>query len=457
MTEKKRLLIIDDEENMRHMLSVVTVKAGFEVTLAENGKQALAIFQKIAFPYILCDLKMPKMDGLQFLQAISGHQEKPVVIMMSAYATIDDGVEAMKRGAYDFITKPFKTQEVLLVLEKAVEHQELLHENLRLRAKVEELEGGEGFHQVIAHSKKMRSLLRLTRKVAKYDTTVLICGESGTGKELIAKGIHHHSARRKKPFIAINCGSIPENLLESEFFGYIKGAFTGADKNKKGLFEEACSGTLFLDEIGELPQTLQVKLLRVLQEQEIRPVGSVKTKKINTRVITATAKNMGKEVQLGNFREDLYYRLNVITLEIPPLRERKEDIPPLCNHFLTMLNKQMNCSIKGISADGRAYLLARDWQGNIRELKNCLERAVIIAESDSIGLDDLYNRTNKTACEDNIDEILGTFSLKQAKKIIEQKMIRRALETSKGNKSMAARMLNISYPSLLAKIKKYLD
>lgn len=457
MTKSKRLLIVDDEENMRHMLSVVTSKAGFQVTMAENGKQALAIHQKAPFPLILCDLKMPKMDGLHFLKTLADSGSLPLIIMMSAYATIDDAVTAMKRGAYDFITKPFKSAEVLLALQKALNHLELKEENTLLRAKVKELQGPGHFEDIIAHSKKMRSLLLLTEKVARYDTTVLITGESGTGKELIAKGIHHHSARKNMPFIAINCGSIPENLLESEFFGYSKGAFTGADSDRKGLFEEANAGTLFLDEIGELPLGLQVKLLRVLQEQEIRPVGSVKTRKINVRVITATAKDMEQEVAEGRFREDLFYRLNVLPLKLPPLRERKEDIPRLCTHFLAILNKKMGLSLETVSPDAMGILLGRDWKGNIRELKNCLERAAVVAETNQILPADLGCAEHNEAYHGSINEFLGTFSLKQAKKIVEKKLIGRALEASDGNKSMAARMLEISYPSLLSKIKEYLE
>ena len=458
MTENnnQRILIIDDEENMRHMLSVVIAKAGYQVTMAENGEQALAIQKKAPFPFILCDLKMPKMDGLQFLKALSEEPGQPIVIMMSAYATIDDAVDAMKTGAYNFITKPFKTAEVLLVLKKASDHLELQEENIRLRARVKELQGTGQFEDIIAHSDKMKSLLKLTEKVARYDTTVLITGESGTGKELIAQGIHQKSERKEKPFIAVNCGSIPENLLESEFFGYTKGAFTGADKTHKGLFEEANNGTLFLDEIGELPLGLQVKLLRVLQEQEIRPVGSVKTKTIDIRVITATAKDMEQEVEDGNFREDLFYRLNVISLQLPPLRERKEDIPHLCSHFLVMLNKKMHLAIEDISQEAMGVLLSREWKGNIRELKNCLERAAIVAETNQILPIDLNTSRNTHSCDDKMNEMLGTFSLKQAKKIIEKKLISGALDASKGNKSMAARMLEISYPSLLAKIKEYL-
>lgn len=457
MTDNKRLLIIDDEENMRHMLSVVTSKAGYQVTMAENGAQALAIQKKAPFPFILCDLKMPKMDGLQFLKSLTGEAAQPIIIMMSAYATIDDAVEAMKTGAYDFITKPFKTAEVLLVLEKACNHLALREENARLKVKLQELQGTGNFEEIIAHSKKMRALLQLTEKVAHYDTTVLITGESGTGKELIARGIHQNSERKDKPFIAVNCGSIPENLLESEFFGYAKGAFTGAEHDRKGLFEEANGGTLFLDEIGELPLGLQVKLLRVLQEQEIRPVGSVKTKNINTRVLTATAKNMEQEVDDGRFREDLFYRLNVLTLQLPPLRERKEDIPHLCAHFLTILNKKMNLSIEEVSPEAMTLLLGREWKGNIRELKNSLERAAIVAETNQILPADLSGSPTKNSCDGKIDEMLGTFSLKQAKKIIEKKLISRALDACNGNKSMAARMLEISYPSLLAKIKEYLQ
>ncbi len=457
MTDKKRLLIVDDEENMRHMLSVVTSKAGYQVTMAENGEQALAIQKKAPFPFILCDLKMPKMDGLQFLKNLEDVIPRPIIIMMSAYATIDDAVEAMKSGAYDFITKPFKTAEILLVLEKAKEHLELQEENIRLKAQVEELQGTDCFQDIIAHSESMRSLLKLTKKVAQYDTSVLVTGESGTGKELIAKGIHQNSTRKDKPFVAINCGSIPENLLESEFFGYVKGAFTGADNDRKGLFEEADSGTIFLDEIGELSLGLQVKLLRVLQEQEIRPVGSVKSKKINARIITATARNMDQEVAEGRFREDLLYRLNVLPLHLPPLRERKEDIPHLCVHFLTMLNKKMNLNIKRVSADAMGILLGLEWKGNIRELQNCLERAAIVAETDQILPGDLSASHENSSSLSQLNEMLGTFSLKQAKKIIEKNLITRALEASNGNKSMTARMLEISYPSLLAKIKEYLD
>jgi two-component system response regulator AtoC len=455
MTDPKRLLIIDDEENMRHMLSVVTSKAGYQVTIAENGNQALAIHKKAPFPFILCDLKMPGMDGLQFLQAIAEEPSRPMVIMMSAYATIDDAVLAMKSGAHDFITKPFKTAEVLLILEKAAAHQELQEENIRLKARVQELQGNGDFKDIIAHSQEMRSLLQLTQKVAKYDTSVLITGESGTGKELIAKGIHHYSQRNKKPFIAVNCGSIPENLLESEFFGYVKGAFTGADTDRHGLFEEAEGGTLFLDEIAELPLGLQVKLLRVLQEHEIRPVGSMKSRSTNVRVISATAKDMPQEVADGLFREDLFYRLNVLTLKLPPLRERREDIPHLCSHFLAMLNTKMELNVEGITSEAMTILLGRSWKGNIRELKNCLERAVIITEGPQLQPDDIRSHAT-SSCDEKIDDMLGTFSLKQAKKIIEKKLISRALDASKGNKSMAARMLEISYPSLLAKIKEYL-
>jgi two-component system response regulator AtoC len=290
---------------------------------------------------------------------------------------------------------------------------------------------------------------------AGYDTTVLITGESGTGKELVARGIHNHSKRKDGPLITVNCGSIPANLLESEFFGYMKGAFTGADKNHTGLFEAAEGGTLFLDEIGELSLELQVKLLRVLQEHEIRAVGAIKPRKVDVRVITATAKDLDQEVVSGNFRQDLFFRLNVMVLELPPLRERREDIPFLCSHFLDCLNKKMELKINSISAEAMSLLMAQGWSGNVRELENSLERAMIFAEGNRIEAENLPQFFESPKQNRRIDDLLGTSSLKKAQKILEKRLIGRSLETTNGNKSRAARMLEISYPSLLAKIKEY--
>jgi two-component system, NtrC family, response regulator AtoC len=296
-----RILIVDDEKNMLHMLSASLGKEGYEVVTTTDGRQGIAHALESPFDFILCDVKMPGMGGLEFLETVKARGVSASIIMMSAFATVDTAVTAMKNGAYDFITKPFKIDEVLCILDKAVEHQRLRQDNLRLRQEVDDLRRNRGFQDTIGDSRGLSSILELAGKVAPYDTNVLVVGESGTGKELIARGIHQGSRRSGKPLVAVNCGSIPENLLESEFFGYVKGAYTGADGDKKGLFEEAEGGTLFLDEIGELPPALQVKLLRALQEREIRPVGSSRTRKIDVRIIAATARDLELEVERGRF------------------------------------------------------------------------------------------------------------------------------------------------------------
>ena len=308
---------------------------------------------------------------------------------------------------------------------------------------------------MVGTSRVMRKMIETAKKVAGYDTTVLITGESGTGKELIARGIHQHSARRNGPLISINCGSIPENLLESEFFGYKKGAFTGADSDKKGLFETAGGGTLFLDEIGEIPPGLQVKFLRALQEREIWGVGYRQAKKIDVRVIAATARDLSEEVEKGNFRRDLFFRLNVVTIELPPLCIRKEDIPALCNHFLTRFSKKMNVEAKSLSPDALSLLMQQDWPGNVRELENVMERAVIFAEKNVVLPENLPERFGAHPKGRRLDDLLGTLSLKQGRKIMEKRLISRVLDITGGNKSRAAKLLEISYPSLLAKIKEH--
>lgn len=451
----RKLLVIDDEENMRHMLASVMTRAGYRVTSAVDGSQGLKITAKEHFDCILCDLKMPEMDGIGFLQALRAGGDETTVVMMSAYATVDTAVEAMKQGAFDFVTKPFKSDEVLIILERAEEHDRLRLENKDLKQKMARMEATEPFGGVIGTSHVMRELIEISRKVAVYDTTVLVTGESGTGKELIARGIHQHSARLGGPFVAINCGSVPQNLLESEFFGYKKGAFTGADADRKGLFETAGNGTLFLDEVGELPLDLQVKLLRVLQEREIRPVGDQYTRKVNVRVVAATAVNLEKEVEKGRFRKDLFYRLNVVTLCIPPLRSRREDIPLLCDHFLDLFSRKMNVEKKTLSAKALALLSRQDWPGNVRELENVMERTVIFADKNVILPEDLPENFGARNKGRRLNDILGTLSLKQGQKIMEKRLISRVLDVTGGNKSKAAEILEISYPSLLAKIKEH--
>lgn len=313
----KRLLVIDDEANMRHMLSTVLKKADYEVDTAADGSEGLQMIQGAHYDFVLCDIKMPKMNGMDFLKSSRDEIGTSTVIMMSAYGSIDTAIEAMKMGAYDYISKPFKTDEVYLTLKKAEERESLKKENRLLKERIQKIEGDYKFHNMVTRSKAMQSLFQMADKAAQYKTTVLILGDSGTGKELIARGIHYSSNRAEKSLVPVNCGGIPENLLESELFGHKKGAFTGADRNKKGLFQEAEGGTIFLDEIGELPLPLQVKLLRVLQENEIRPVGDSKSMKIDVRVVAATAKDLEEDVRQGTFRQDLYYRLNVMTIKLP--------------------------------------------------------------------------------------------------------------------------------------------
>jgi two-component system response regulator AtoC len=458
MTSKipeKRLLVIDDEENMRHMLSKVLGKTGYIVETASNGHEGLKMIQSSEFDFILCDIKMPNMSGMDFLKAARDKISTATVIMMSAYGTIDTAIEAMKLGAYDYISKPFKTDEVYLTLKKAEERESLRQENRQLKERIKKIEGNFNFGNLVAKSEAMQSMFRTAAKAAQYKTTVLILGDSGTGKELIARAIHFEGDRSHMPLVPVNCGGIPETLLESELFGYKKGAFTGADRNKKGLFQEAEGGTIFLDEIGELPLALQVKLLRVLQENEIRMVGDSKSMRIDVRVIAATAKDLEEEVGKGTFREDLFYRLNVLSITIPPLRDRSEDIPLLCEHFIKRFNSSLNKKIKGIAPAAMSRLLEYQWPGNVRELENAIERAVVLAEDALLQLDHFPPDLEQRFGEDQLDELFNGQSLKAAQKLMEKKLITKALKKTDGNRTQAARLLEISHPSLLSKIKTY--
>ena len=376
----RRLLVIDDEQNMRHMLSEMLKKSGYHVETAADGLEGLAALDRQHYDFILCDIKMPNMGGMEFLKAAGQKLQETTVIVMSAYGNIDTAIEAMKLGAYDYISKPFKSDEVHLTLKKAEERESLKKENLQLKERIRKIGRENRFGNMIGKSKPMQAVFQLAEKVARYDTTVLITGESGTGKELIARGIHFQGKRSDGPLVPVNCGGIPENLLESELFGYVKGAFTGADKNKKGLFEEAQGGTIFLDEIGELPMALQVKLLRVLQENEIRPVGGAKTRRVDVRVIAATAKNLEEEIRQGKFRDDLFYRLNVMPICIPPLRERTEDIPLLCQAFIDRFNRSLKREVAEIAPAALNRLMNHRWPGNVRQLENAIERAMVFAE-----------------------------------------------------------------------------
>ena len=451
----KQLLIIDDEENMRHMLTSLTRNAGYQVDCAANGLEALKKLQAKSFDFVLCDLKMPKMDGMGFLDAARDHLGATTAIMMSAYGTIDLAIEAMKHGAYDFISKPFKTDEVLLALKKAEERELLRKENLVLRRKIKSFEGDFQFGSMLGKSKAMQAVFSLGNKVAQFDTTVLINGESGTGKELVAQAIHAISKRAEQPMVAVNCGSIPEALLESELFGHVKGAFTGADRDKQGLFEEADQGTLFLDEIGELPVALQVKLLRALQENEIRPVGASGNRKVDVRVIAATARDLKQEIKQGLFREDLYYRLNVMNIILPPLRDRREDIPLLIQHFINRFSSSMGKPVKGVSRSALSILMEYAWPGNVREMENVIERAIVLVEGNMLQPPQLPAELTALGSQECLDDLFEGYSLKKAKRVMEEKLIRKALAATDGNRSRAAELLELSYPALLAKITDY--
>jgi two-component system response regulator AtoC len=391
------------------------------------------------------------MDGIEFLREARRIHPDSTIIMMSAYGTLDTAIEAMKLGAYDYVSKPFKPDEIVLTLKKAEERESLRKENLYLR---KEVKREYDFSNIISKNEKMAALFDTIAKVAKYKSTILITGESGTGKELVAKAIHFHSDRSSGPFIPVNCGAIPENLLESELFGHVKGSFTDAVRTKKGLFEEADSGTLFLDEIGELPLSLQVKLLRVLQDGEIRRIGDSRSIKIDVRIIAATVKDLDKEVKEGSFRDDLFYRLNVLPLKLPPLRERKEDIPLLAEHFITRFGENLGKSAKSITPEAYKILLRYSWPGNVRELENVIERGLVLTDTEHIDLENLppeVHRSSDTSAFSQLDE----YSIKKATRMLEKELIQKALRKTHGNHTHASRILEISHRTLLYKIKEY--
>ncbi|NLH50150.1 MAG: sigma-54-dependent Fis family transcriptional regulator [Myxococcales bacterium] len=450
MSDLKHVLVVDDEEGLRYTLSVLLKKRGFRVSTAENGKVALDALASLTPDFILCDLRMPEIDGMDFLRrAIQSGFDKPI-IMMSAYGTVDEAVEAMRLGAFDYISKPFKRDEIQVVLDRAVEREMLRAENRQLRQ--DALAAAD--REILTDDPRMRELLGLVRKIAAFKTTVLITGESGTGKELIARMIHRHSPRSAGPFIAINCGAIPEHLLESELFGHAKGAFTDAVGSKVGLITAAGGGTLFLDEVGELPLLLQVKLLRVLQEEKLRPVGSNQEIAVDLRVVAATAADLDRLVAEGRFREDLYYRLNVFHLRVPPLRERPADLPLLTRHFIQKIAKQHTLPSCELSPEAARTIEGYSWPGNVRELENAMERAVVLAGGRAIESADLPERVRREQSE-RLPIDSGNLSVKQNIREVERRLIEEALQRAHGNKTKAAKMLDLSLRALLYKIKDY--
>ncbi|MGO8995641.1 MAG: sigma-54-dependent transcriptional regulator [Polyangiaceae bacterium] len=448
----RRVLVVDDEENIRLVLRTLLRKHGYEVEVAESGEAALALVDSFGPDVILTDVRMPKMGGLDLLATLKAKQQPATVIVMSAYGSNDLALEAMKAGAYDYLSKPFKPDEVVLVLRKAEEREALRRENLALKEQIRE---GNQYESILAKSPQMVDIFRTITKVADFKATVLISGESGVGKELVARALHSRSSRKGAAFVAVNCGAIPENLLESELFGHKKGAFTDATSDRRGLFEEANGGTLFLDEIGELPLNLQVKLLRVLQEENIRRVGDSKDMKVDVRIVAATHRDLGAEAKAGRFRDDLYYRINVLAIAIPPLRSRREDIALLVDHFLARNNARMGTRIRGLSAEARKLLQEYGWPGNIRELENTIERAMVLAEGDMLEIGDFPERIREALDPVQMQLASGELSIKKTNYAIEEILIRRALTKTKGNRTRAAEILEISHRALLYKIKDY--
>lgn len=467
------VLVIDDEAPMRELVlamlersphyraeAVGSAKEGLARLIGAgndpSGDAATGDWDGRAYQLVLCDVKMPRMNGLEFVDAAVQAGVGATIIMMSAFGTVDLALDALRRGAYDYMSKPFKRDALVLTLRKATER-------LRLHSRVQELEGElarleaieKGDRPLLGRSEPMLRLKATIAKVAGFDTTVLVTGESGTGKELVARAIHQTGQRRSEPFVAINCGAIPATLLESELFGHVRGAFTDARTDKPGLFVEADGGTLLLDEVGELPTALQVGLLRVLQEGEIRPVGSTKNVKVNVRIVAATHRNLHEAVAEGDFREDLFYRLNVLQIEVPALRDRPEDIPLLTEYILTRVSARMGVSRPGLSKDATKLLVGYPWPGNVRELENVLERAVVLCDDNTISAASLPKVLSDASSPVHVTLATGDLSIKKAQAFIERELIRRALKQTGGNRTHAAQLLEISHRALLYKLKDY--
>ena len=453
---KDKILVADDEKSMREFLDIMLKKEGYKVTLASNGEEVMKLIEKDIFDLALVDIRMPRQDGISVLKRIKSISPETVVIVITAYASADTAIKAMKEGAYDYITKPFKIDEIKLIIQNALEKKHLQKENLLLKQVVRDRYH---FENIIGQSSKMLELYDLLEKVAPTKTNILITGESGTGKELVAKAIHYNSPRKDKPFVTLNCGAIPESLIESELFGHMRGAFTDAISTKKGLFEVADEGTIFLDEISELPLMMQVKLLRVLQDREFKRVGGIEDIRVDVRIISATNKDLEEAVREKQFREDLFYRLNVIQIKIPFLRERKEDIPLLTSHFLKKYSEELGKQISQISPDALRVLVQYDYPGNVRELQNIIERAVALETSQELTAQNLssYIEEQLPIKKRPLDLEIPSegVDLEKIVEDVERTLLLKALDRTKGIKKKAADLLHINFRSMRYRLEKY--
>ncbi len=447
MPSGERILIVEDEELMRELLVKILSREGYRLHQASSGEEALKLFQDIPIDLVLTDLRLGGMSGLELLRHARDVDPEVIVIMMTAYASVETAVEAMRGGAYDYITKPFINDEIRVVIRRALDQRHLSRENRHLKR---ELRERYRFDNIVGKSEPMEKVYRLIEKVASISSNVLITGETGTGKELVARAIHYNSERAERPFVAVNCGALAESLLESELFGHVKGAFTGAIANKEGFFRKANGGTLFLDELSEVSAGLQVKLLRAVQEREVIPVGGRDPLKFDVRLIAATNKELEEEVKRGTFREDLFYRINVITIQLPLLCQRKEDIPLLANHFLQRYAQRLGKVGTKISNEAMRVCVNYDWPGNVRELENVIERAVALSESDTIALADLPEKLAQTkiAIQD-----LAEFEI--TLEALEEQHIKKVLSKTSGDKIRAAQILGINLSTLYRKLARY--
>ena len=443
----KKILVVDDEANIRSSLQKVLEREDYVVSTAATAEEALQLLEKGTYHVVLTDQKLPGMNGLELLHIIKERFPATEVILITGYGTVETAVEAMREGAYDFISKPFKRIMIVKVVAKALEKQLLSEENRFLRSQLLEPIQPD---QIISESPAMKAIMKMVKRVAPLISTVLITGESGTGKEVIARAIHRLSPRRDKQFVAINCGAIPENLLESELFGHVRGSFTGAVRDKEGFFKVASGGTLFLDEIGNIPVNLQVKLLRAIEEKSIIPVGGTQPIRVDIRIIAATNMNLEKEVEAGRFREDLFYRLNVVGIELPPLRNRQEDILPLAQFFIQRNNQILGKSVTGLSPDAEDVLLHYYWKGNIRELENVIERGMILCDGPQIRREDLP----ANMCSAVDPDLTYDGELREAVQRFERKFILRVLMKTENDKRLAAQKLGLSLSSLYRKMSE---